>query len=618
MIVLSYAHTGLNKLGRVLRNNWLVVLVVFAFIAYTLLTFAAYWARTLDGKLQNFLLIGQMFGTPVQLARHGVEPVYYGPHQTGWDGQMYYYLSNDLWDKRHSSMVFDAPAYRWQRVGFALFVGLIAYVLQFGWVSPETYIITYFLLMVAAVTMGALIFKRLNASPILILVWALFAGAQITLFNGLPDAAADSFLIISLFAIWRRSYLLAVIPLTFSVLAREAYVVFPVFILAALLLERAWATWKITGPALTTRVKAMLRDLLQVRRYYGLIIPIFAFVFWQKWITHHFGVTPQSQAGGVVGTPFSAWWHFTTKGLEGKHPYLGNTHVAHLETGTLIWFAIIMVIVWVVSAWTVLRRKVEVRSEIRGFAAAVFALACTYTAFGGTVIEHYSGYMKAAALFFFAIPFLLAAAQFRWNWRWPVNGVVIAGLIYTNYYFLSERVYVYPMPTYEYTHLGSIKETKDLTCLGDYHAQLHVEKIQLRSMSGLQKLFGGQDEALITVKLTNTSQQTMVSTTGKHPVFMSYEWVDSNNAVVFSGWRTAILDPLLPGKSVDETLVVNIPHNSHNSTLKLSPVQENCAWYYQVDPQMNSSVPLMSQLTLDTPQFNPQSPAQYAQVTGQS
>ena len=172
------------------------------FVIYQLLAFSAYLQGTLENDVNNHILAGEMFGVPEELKARGITPLYYGPGQTGWDGQFYYYIANDLLARKDTPSHIDAPSYRYQRPGMSLYAATIAALTGQAWVSPKTYLLSYFLLVLAATWIGGSLLSSRGQHASLILLWSLAVGTQITMFNALPDAAADSFLIVGLAALY--------------------------------------------------------------------------------------------------------------------------------------------------------------------------------------------------------------------------------------------------------------------------------------------------------------------------------------------------------------------------------------------------------------------------------
>ena len=102
-----------------LRKNCNIFIVFAVFAIYTIGSFTIYLNRTLEGDINNHILAGEMFGMPKDIKARGIKPLYYGAGQTGWDGQFYYYKSNDIYGLKDTARYIDAPTYRYQRIGMS-------------------------------------------------------------------------------------------------------------------------------------------------------------------------------------------------------------------------------------------------------------------------------------------------------------------------------------------------------------------------------------------------------------------------------------------------------------------------------------------------------------------
>ena len=227
-----------------IKNNWQCVCIVIIFSIYTLLSFTIYKERVLDGNINNHILSSQVFGTPKKILDHGILPLYQGGNELGWDGQFYYYMSNDLLGSQDTPNHVDRASYRYQRIGLPLYASIVARLMGENWVSPKVYFWSYFCLIIFATYFGGKLLAKFGGNSFFILFWSLSVGTQITLFNALPDAAADSFLIIALWLYFSNRIKLSVIFFAFSALSREVYVLFPSFIFLALFIEDFWVLYK--------------------------------------------------------------------------------------------------------------------------------------------------------------------------------------------------------------------------------------------------------------------------------------------------------------------------------------------------------------------------------------
>lgn len=561
------------------RTAQFVVLAVF--LVYTIVSFGIYCARVLDGKIDNHILAAEMFGTPADLAARGVKPLYQGAGVTGWDGQFYYYMSNDILGRGDTPKHIDATAYRYQRIGLSLYAATVATLAGRDWVSPKTFIFSYLLLLMAATWAGARLLSRLGAHPSWILLWSLSVGTQITLFNALPDAAADAFLILALSAAFSGRLGWSVIPFTLSGLSREVYALFPSLILVFALLPSVWAQRRVG-------LHGVFAVLGRWNRYYWLAVPALIVVAWQVYVVRHFGVSPSSQAHGILGLPLASWFKYLASGLQHNHLLVGSSIDAYFEAASLLLFLAVLSLAVALAARTLRRREGTAASpEVRGIAAGMLVFCALYTCFGPTVMMHYTGYFKALAVFFFLIPLLLALAPVRSRTVAMTAGLLLLAVAETTVYNFRARLL--PFNTfYAGVDKAKIQETKSFACLADFNSSVRVRSVDVDIGSAIVQIFG-RGSLVAKVELSNLGNVAYVSSPNVGGVFMSYQWVDAKGNMIQDGERFPLAAPLLPGQTVPITIHSYLPTNIGGVTLKISPVQEGCAWFYLVNPSLGSN-----------------------------
>lgn len=139
--------------------------------------------------------------------------------------------------------------------------------------------------------------------------------------------------------------------------------------------------------------------------------------------------------------------------------------------------------------------------------------------------------------------------------------------------------------------MQSFPSDQRVDCFDAYNANIHINNITMLTPPSWSHLFGAKDRILINVELTNTGTIPFVSTRAFGSVFMSFNWVDSNGRALFEGIRSALPAPLLPAQSVSVDVVTEIP-SLPGLSLRLSPVQEGCAWFYSVNPKVGAEIVL--------------------------
>jgi hypothetical protein len=563
-------------------RHWAVFTAVLVFTIYTLYSFAIYCSRTLEGDPANHILAGEMFGTPKALVERGIKPLYHGPGETGWDGQFYYYMANDVFARKDTAQHIDAPPYRYQRVGLSMYVATMAVLTKRAWVSPVFFLGCYFALIFAATWCGARLFARYSANPLLILFWAGSVGTQITLFNALPDAAADAFLIIAVSLLLKGRTGWALLPFALSGLSREVYALFPAMIVLFTLIEHVVAA-RGTGTSLVTRV---VRAVTTWHPNHALVLPVLVVVLWQAYVIHHFGIYPSSQAAGILGSPFVAWFRYLVSGIAGHHILVGDSADARREVIALLFFAAVLLTGFYVAVRTALWRQAATpfSAIVRGLAGALVLLALMYACFGKTVIMHYTGYIKALALFLFAVPFLSCFMPLGTAKRKAMLVLLAFAVSYTTWYNFMARLLPRPVDS-RYATLSYTSRQDRLECLNRYDAEVKVTAMQLSRVTTLSRIFGRPDELVLDVELTNTTDKPFQSSRNFGGTYMSYQWVDAKGAMIQDGARSALPAPLQPGQSVALKLYSTIPQ-VRGATIMLSPVQEGCAWFYLANPNV--------------------------------
>jgi len=561
------------------QRRWSMV-AMLVFLVYTLLSFGVYCARTLKGDPANHILAAEMFGTPEALKARGIKPMYAGAGVTGWDGQFYYYMSNDILARKDTPAHIDSPSYRYQRIGLSLYAKTMATLTGRDWVSPQSLLVSYFLLICAATWVGGRLLARFGGNPMLILLWSLSIGTQVTLFNALPDACADAFLILALAALFSGRTVLSVIPFAMSALSREVYAVFPALILLFTLVDGLRARLGAEGAG-----AALAGALRGLGRTWWLLVPCIVIVAWQVYVISHFGVRPSDQAVGILGAPFASWYRYFISGAQGAHLLGASPRGSYGEALSLAMFALVLAAAFLTGARLLrLRALPAVPPALRGIGAAVALFAMLYACFGDTVMMHYTGYFKAATVFFFLLPLLLCAAPLR---RAALAAqarlLLVLALAATSVLNLGTRIMPYQTNGDRYTRMSTVTETGAHACFGEYSARIKVNAVTVDEGSWITRLFG-RATMVVNLDLTNTSAHPFVSTRGAGSVFMGYHWVDDKNQVVIDGERSAIPGPLLPGQTANVNVYSLYPTGGKPVSLKLSPVQEGCTWFYLSNP----------------------------------
>jgi hypothetical protein len=566
MFISHYINIFLRPIFRAINARPIFVLLLF--LIFTGIPFGIYLERTLGGNINHHILPAEMFGIPSKLKERGLTPLYVGPNEAGWDGQFYFYMANDIFARGDTAEHLDQGAYRYQRIGLSLYTALVSKILFSDWVSPKIYFFSYACLILVAVWIGAKLFQRNGVPPFMILMWGLGVGTQITLFNGLPDGAADAFFIIALPFILVRQFLFAAIPLSFSILSREAYIIFPISIFLAIFFDNLRRENDIKT--------VLIRHFLITKNIQGpfwLLVPPLVFVFWWIYIFKKFSITPSSQAHGILNYPLMSWLRFTIDSLQMNHKLFGSSKFSNFEATALIFFFLIIASSFTVALITFLNTKNIVE---KGLSLGLVFLIILYLCFGDTVMMHYTGYDKVLGIFYILVPIILYKNNYGQRFR-----IIVLSVFFLNFLLVSSYNYVARIAPYSYsasiTGLNKVVRSYTGECYPNLSASVKIINVTIRHQNIYSNLFASQ-KMIVDLELENKSDVLFESFIGKGGIFMSYQWIDPSDTVIRDGIRTAIVPPLQPNDKRLLSIITDIP--SRNASLILSPVQEGCIWFH--------------------------------------
>ena len=562
-------------------------------LAFCVSVLFLYVPKTLEGDFNKYFLASDMFGVPAELRAHGITPLYHAPIP-GWDGQFYYYMSNDILAQKDTSQHLDSPAYRYQRIGLPLLANLASRLTLQSWVSPATYYLTSLILILFATFMAARFFQSKGVNPLWSLVWALGFGTQITLLNGLTDAAADALLIIALVSLLEGRRWLYLVAVSFAVLAREVYVLVPASIAAVQFYAVIQPYWK-NAPRVPVRI------LIDIYRAVIWHLPaILAFVAWRVYLKIHFGVSPSSEAYGVLGLPFVATYHYLLTGFSSYNQSF-SLALIHVEPVILLFYTVFLVVglYFIASALREILVKLiktdggaleRLDATLVGIYLAFAAIGVLYTAFGPTVMMDHTGYLKAENILLFIVPFVAVNRRKAMSFGLKLWLVVFTVLI--SIPTLRDRINASPQYG-AYTTPKNIEYAKSApACVSHPSARLELLPLEPKSVIK-DSIFTRVMHARVVVyqlQVQNTSDETYYPYQGKGSMNISYRWLDSSDHVVKEGIQTWLTGPLAPGATVVRPVVVAFPTKPGDYVLKFSLVQEGCFWLYDRQPSSSYSM----------------------------
>ncbi len=546
-------------------------------IAFSVAVMWIYLAGEIRGLLSWHVLPAAVFGIPHSVAKHGMTLLYETPGHVGWDGQFYYYIANDLKLGPGTIAHIDAPTYRYQRIGLALAAKLVSLITFQNWVSPLVYWGTNVLLVAAGSWALVGILKRLALPAWFALFWCLSAGVQVTVLNGLPDAAADAFFLMALACFVANRTVAYVALVTMAILSREAYAVAA----GGLFLIEGLRLWREKHAPVAPRLGRLI----------VVALPGIALVAWQLYIYRRFGKFPSQEpgvAGSLVNLPFAGWWQTMSGSFTGKHLFFG-ANVPWTER----WFEPIhgvLLIAAILCSIALLRLRDASRTQ-RAIAAAILPFALLSTTLGPVVTGHWSGYIKATTTMILPIMALIVARPA------PVRFAVaalLAAFVGAQQGAMADRILPdAPASAGQFSSVESVLNKpsgsfpQTLACLGEYRSNLI-----LRSVSNFDRrpifrlLLNRPMRYRLDVDVTNTTDRPWQHAQGSGSVSLVGRWVVHGTSQEIGQSRRAIIgEDLKPGETRRLSLVVDLPPYADTSDLVLTMIQDGCAWFADAGDQ---------------------------------
>ena len=254
-----------------LRNGAVAFLVLVCFAGVTLAGFKSERGRAQPGGMGQLLHLGEHY-----LKDRSFLPDEIKLEKQGYDGQFFFYMSQDPLARKGAWVNIDSPSYRYQRI----LLPVIMYGLTGGDRNtlPAAMILFNITCLLGCLIVVLYWLKELGASRL----WAMFLffnyGVFYPAFVGLSEPLANFLLLLSLYWIWDEKPGRAAWCMSLMVLAKEYYVILPA----------AAFIW-----ALFSKQKS--------RMYY--LTPLLVAGLWQAAVYWRFGVWSIEQSAGNFSWP---------------------------------------------------------------------------------------------------------------------------------------------------------------------------------------------------------------------------------------------------------------------------------------------------------------------------
>jgi len=544
-------------------HNKLPFIITIFLGALIYLSILSFVGKSLYGNMDWLVFPSELFGVPNYLEKDlGFEPLF--KEASGWDGQFYYYISNDVFAlNEDTAKHIDAPIYRWQRIGLPLLANGISAALGQQYVLVSTFIFTSVLIYILAIYCFSSYLHEKKYSVLFVLPWALSIGVYITLLHGLPDAIADSFFILSFIALLKRKYWIYAACITLASLSRESYILlaFMVFIFSFFgVIEK--------------------KNKFKIKSNILFALPGVIYIAAWLYIRYKFiDIYPDSTSltviqNGIMHFPLWEWGKhvliaigaiFKGESLPHGSPYSEFFYlISYIVTLCLIFF---------------LSYKVGKKKKLFYIFIPYVLLVAT---FGHTVMFHYSGYMKGISILFAILIFLLI----EYNKKRLTQILIlplIGYLILNIYHYQRDKI---PLRVSLNNQIKLIDNAKGKP-LTNFNAKIKIkskgEKNKFSKMP-LENLFLQEYQSYI-MHVKNTSNAIWYKEgdkKGRYYVALAYQFfkADDMNKIVMEGGRYGLPHNLFPGQAADVNMTITYPKETGHYVLRIGLIQEGVSWFY--------------------------------------
>lgn len=524
-----------------------IAISAFVFL-YTYFSIMYYCGEYLYGNTFWLLWPSSYFGVPDSL--HNIlnlNPFF--KNEMGWDGQYYYYISNDLFGIHDFNNYVDAPSYRWQRIGLPLLAKIFSSLTFSSVVTSTHYLLTNIFLISIASYFLASFLKKNSINVLYVLPWALSLGVQVTVTNGLVDAAADSLFILAFIALLEKRYRWYVFFMTLTALTREGYLVFG-FVIFLL---------------------SFFAQIEKDKKYNIMFSSLFAipgiiFIAWYTYVSIHFHAIPATQAHGMASLFLSSFF---------KHFFdvIDNYNALEIFSSYL----------YIITISLVLYQSYIVGQKNKIY-LGVFFYAILIGCLGIGVMGYYRDFLKALTIFLVIIP--LMSHQIYGKIPFLIKIFLLINLIFSIALTPQTRGQHFPPPA-EFRN-DSVKNMNLNFPLKSFKSSIKVLSIDKNIFANipLQSIFV-KDYTIVKVKVKNLGIDVWSKNNdieGKYGVSLSYHWYKKGdlNKVILDGFRSAIPRNIKPNEEFTSNMIVKYPEQKGDYILRITLVQEGVAWFYGV------------------------------------
>jgi hypothetical protein len=567
---------ALDTIERLAGNAWigfwsnrpLKLSIVWALVAWVVLeaAFLAWVHRNLEGVSHRAFLPGAAFTMPEREKAVGMKAVC----KIGYDGQLYYWMSNDIFGRFDAVKALDEPLYRYQRIGVPMLAGTIATVLGFELTPPLLYHTLQFGMTAAG--FGGLVYFLLvkGLNPAYALGWLISCGTLQSLWLGILDAPADAIFVFTILAVLAGRLWWYAPLATLLLLTREGYVAYAFAIFLVTAISRfAWqdkqGSWKRLASFAWKDVSGYWKPVVLTA------IPGIVMLAWMAYLSIHFQMSPIK----ARGNPDATNW-----------PYYMMSRYAKIFFRDGNWFELRLLLV---SGFSLVLVSVLLAKNYRKLP---LALVCTIpyvlltAALGKMVWEAYGGHMKASGAIVIIGLFLLPIDKSTLL-RFMLAVQAIVGLdVQADIRVMHARILSPHLIHEEAGYEPNPPGAPDNAVLSDLRST--VEWINPQEVMRLE--YHGlwtptqREVRPIAVAVTNHTDVTWQPGRGQHPIWLGYILKNGAGDRQLASHSIIIDKPIAPGETKEFSVPLELWKANRGFTVEFSLRQDGPGWFMHVDP----------------------------------
>lgn len=551
------------------QNRPLRIAALWGLAAWVVLqgTFQAWVHHNLEGVSHRAFLPGLVFTVPEREAAAGFKNI----SRVGYDGQIYYWMSNDVFGRHDAHKHMDDVLYRYQRIGVPMLAGGLATILGFELTPPLLYHTVQFGL--TALGFAALVYwlqvKGLN--PAYALAWLISGGTLQSLWLGILDAPGDALFVCTILVVFSKRLWIYAPLATLLLLTREGYSVYAFAIFAVTVASRIG--WSDKSGNWRQLPRISWKD---VTGYWPQVVltalPGVVMLAWTAYLTFNFHKSPIA----ARSNPDATNW-----------PYYMMVRFISVFYRDGNWFELRLLIV---SAVTLTLVSILFAKNFRRLPLAV-ACAAPYilltAALGKMVWEAHGGHLKATGsiiiLGLFMLPldksillrFVLAAQA--------LVGLDLMADVRLMHARILSPILIHEEGGYDFNPPGA-PDNPVLANLANTIAWVNPREIMRHEYHGVFSRVH-REVRPIKVAVTNNTDVTWNPGRGQHPIFMSCAIYEGQGKRQLAQHMAILEQSIAPGETKEVTALVELPRPKRTYVAELSLFQDGRGHFVRVNPE---------------------------------